>query len=77
MFDPTGKWIAVGYEDGTVYLWPVPDLDRVPLNTLSHEDLIARLKTLTNLRVVPDADSATGYRFDLDPFPGWETVPEW
>jgi WD40 repeat protein len=76
-FDPSGKWIAVGYEDGTVYLWPVPDLDLVPLNTLSHEELIARLKTLTNLRVVPDADSATGYRFDLDPFPGWETIPTW
>jgi WD40 repeat protein len=77
LFDPTGNWLAVGYEDGTVYLWPVPDLDRVPLNALSHEELIARLKKLTNLRVVPDESSDNGYRLDFAASHGWETIPTW
>jgi len=34
-------------------------------------------KTLTNLRVVRDPDSPTGWRPEIDPFPGWETAPSW
>ena len=41
------------------------------------EELIAKLKTLTNLRVVRDEESSTGWKLTHDPFPGWETVPEW
>jgi hypothetical protein len=44
---------------------------------LPREELIAKLKTLTNLRVVRDPDSATGWKLTHDPFPGWETVPTW
>jgi WD40 repeat protein len=75
--DPLGRWIASGGEDGTVRLWPMPDLTKPPLHTLPREELIARLKTLTNLRVVRDPESATGWRLTHDPFPGWETVPTW
>jgi hypothetical protein len=39
--------------------------------------LIAKLKTLTNLRVVRDPESSTGWKLTHDPFPGWETVPTW
>ncbi len=75
--DPLGRWIASGSYDTTVRLWPMPDLSKPPLHTLPHDELIAKLKTLTNLRVVRDEDSATGWTLTLDPFPGWETMPTW
>jgi len=75
--DPHGRWIASGAMDGTVRLWPMPDLSKPPLHTLPHDELIAKLKTLTNLRVVRDPESPTGWKLTHDPFPGWETVPTW
>jgi len=36
-----------------------------------------RLRAVTNLRVVPDEQSANGYRIEIGPFPGWAKVPEW
>jgi WD40 repeat protein len=75
--DPQERWIASGGEDGTVRLWPMPDLTKPPLHTLPREELIAKLKTLTNLRVVRDPESSTGWTLTHDPFPGWETVPTW
>jgi WD40 repeat protein len=75
--DPKGRWIASQGQDRTVRLWPMPDLSKPPLHTLPREELIAKLKTLTNLRVVRDEESATGWTLTHDPFPGWETVPTW
>jgi WD40 repeat protein len=75
--DPKGRWIASQGQDRTVRLWPMPDLSKPPLHTLPREELIAKLKTLTNLRVVRDPESATGWTLTHDPFPGWETVPTW
>ena len=48
-----------------------------PLHILPREELIAKLKTLTNLRVVRDEESAAGWKLEVGPFPGWETVPTW
>ena len=75
--DPLGRWVASGGEDGTVRIWPMPDLSKPPLHTLPHDELLAKLKTLTNLRVVRDEESATGWKLTHEPFPGWETVPTW
>ncbi len=75
--DPLGRWIASAGTDTTLRLWPMPDLTKPPLHTLPREELIAKLKTLTNLRVVRDPESATGWKLTHDPFPGWETVPTW
>ncbi len=69
-FDPLGRWIASGANDSTARLWPMPDLSKPPLHTLPREELIAKLKTLTNLRVVRDEESVTGWKLTHDPFPG-------
>jgi serine/threonine protein kinase/WD40 repeat protein len=74
---PDERWIASTGEDGTIRLWPMPDLSRPPLHSLPHDELMARLEALTNLRVVPDAESYTGYEVDLTAHRGWQTVPEW
>jgi WD40 repeat protein/DNA-binding winged helix-turn-helix (wHTH) protein len=75
--DPAGRWIASGGTDGTVRLWPMPDLDATPFHTLPRDELIAKLETLTNLRAVRDEEAASGWKIDIGPFPGWETVPSW
>ena len=48
-----------------------------PFHTLPYEELLERVRALTNLRVVEDEHSVTGYSLGLDPFPGWETLPTW
>jgi hypothetical protein len=55
----------------------MPDLTRPPLHTLPHDELVTRLRSYTNLRVVEDAESGTGYRVEAGPFPGWKDVPTW
>jgi len=38
---------------------------------------VERIRALTNLRVVPDEGSDTGYRVEIGPFPGWKKLPDW
>jgi WD40 repeat protein len=75
---PDSRWVATfGRQDKILRLWPMPDLSKPPLHTLPREELIAKLKSLTNLRAVRDEDSPTGWSLEIGPFPGWETVPTW
>ncbi len=73
------RWIA-SWSQGSgevVHLWPMPDVTRPPFHTLPYDELMAKLRALTNLQVVEDTTSATGYKLEIGPFPGWETVPTW
>jgi WD40 repeat protein len=75
---PDARWIAaVRLGSPNIELWPVPDLSRPPLYSLPHDQLLERLRTLTNLRVVEHPEAPDLWAYDLEPFPGWETVPEW
>ena len=74
-----GRWIAAATPEDAIYLWPMPDLDRPPLHTLPHGELLAKLESLTNLRAIPDAAAPSGYRIDVDDsaWRGWKDVPSW
>jgi WD40 repeat protein len=74
---PDGRWIASAGFDGKIRLWPMPDTDELPFHVLPYEEFLDRLRAVTNVRVVEDESSSTGYRTDHAPFPGWEEMPEW
>jgi WD40 repeat protein len=75
-FSPDGRWVA-GAVGSEVWLWPLPDLSRTPLHALPRDALMAKLDTFTNVHLVEDESTPTGYRANVRPFPGWETPPTW
>jgi WD40 repeat protein len=74
---PDLRWVGSMGDDSTLRLWPMPDLDTPPLHTLPHDELLAKLRSLTNLRAVRDPESSTGWTIQLGPFPGWRDIPTW
>ena len=74
---PSPSMSPTAGEDKTLRLWPMPDLDKPPLHTLPQAELVTKLRSLTNLRAVRDAKSATGWTIEIGPFPGWKDVPAW
>jgi hypothetical protein len=76
---PDGKWLLVhaNIPSPQIRIYPMPDLSRPPLHTLPHDELMARLDEMTNLRAVPDEKSDSGYKLEAGPFPGWRKQPRW
>ncbi|MEJ2084597.1 MAG: hypothetical protein P8Y44_02830 [Acidobacteriota bacterium] len=72
---PDKRWVASGDIEGVIRVWPVPDLSRPPLHTLPHDELVARLRSMTNVYLAEDEESSTGWKVDTGPFPGWEEIP--
>ena len=70
---PDGRWIASSADDGTVRTWPTPEGQ--PFHTLPLDELLERLRAVTNYRVVEDAATPSGYRLDFEPFKGWKGPP--
>ena len=67
---PDGKWIAsIGLEELEVRQWPMPTGQ--PLNGLPYEEFMRQLKSFTNVRAVPDKNTALGYRLEITPVEGW------
>jgi len=76
-FSPDGSMIASSDKDGVVRIRPVPDLSKPPLGGLPLAELLAKLDTHTNVRMVRDEQSGTGWTEEVGPFQGWAEVPEW
>jgi hypothetical protein len=55
----------------------MPDVTKPPFHKLPYDELMAKLRALTNLQVVEDKTAATGWKLDIGPFPGWKDVPTW
>ncbi len=71
--DPTGRLVGSTSVDGTVRIWPMPEGQ--PLHTWPRDALLEKLRSLTNVRIVPDASAPTGYRTTFLPFQGWGREP--
>src|SRR5207249_2548611 len=70
LVSPDGKWIASTDNKSTLRLWRMPE--GKPFSSLSYDQLLNRLRDLTNVRAMTDKHSPNGYHIQYTPFPGWD-----
>jgi hypothetical protein len=73
---PDGRWVALA-AGSEIRLWPMPDVSKPPFHALPDDELLARLRALTDLEVAEEPTSGTGYGIRVGPFPGWADDPAW
>ena len=76
-FSPDGRWLAAAHDDRTIRRWRAPDVTRTPLHKRPYAELLAVLRSPTNLRAVPDPKQETGLGDRDRAVPGWAKLPEW
>jgi WD40 repeat protein len=69
---PNGDWIAstAEEEEPVIRLWPMPPSETFHDRPLP--EFLDFLRACTNLRIVPDATTSSGYSFEFAEFPGWQ-----
>ena len=70
---PDGQLVASVGNEGDLRLWPMPE--GRPLHTLPYAELLAKLRSSTNLRVVADDTDPSRYKLEAIPFRGWQAPP--
>lgn len=70
-----GKWIVTSDHRTTIKLWPMPE--EKSFLDLPYDEFLNRLSDLTNVRLVADKNSPTGYHIQYAPFPGWDKARDW
>jgi serine/threonine protein kinase len=73
-FDPLDRWFAFS-QDSNVTLLPIP-ADPLPMD-LPHDQYLAWLRSLTNLRLIENPRSDTGYDITGRSIPDWLDPPRW
>jgi serine/threonine protein kinase/WD40 repeat protein len=68
-------WLGAINQEGKLAYWPVPEGE--PLHDRPLEEFLEILKAQTNIRAFLDVNSEEGFRYEVGPFPGWNTTPVW
>ncbi len=61
---PEGEWIFAGGSE-ELLMWPMPDLTTDPLHKLPLDQLLQRLQSWSNLRLIEDAETSGGSRLEI------------
>jgi WD40 repeat protein len=75
LVSPDGKWILSSDSKSTLQLWPMP-VDNA-LSDLPYDEMVNRLRDLTNVRAMADKNSPNGYHIQYGAFAGWNKTPNW
>jgi WD40 repeat protein len=73
-FDPRGRYLAAN-TGNAIWFLPMPRGDSWLY--LPRDTFLERLRSFTNVRVLPDDQTPTGYSISREEFPGWDHSPDW
>ena len=76
-FSTDGRQLASSDRSGLLRVWAVPDTSKPPPHSLPLSELLAKMDSLTNLRMIRDDGMPNGWRTKVKRFPGWQSLPDW